>query len=161
MLFVGLGSLGTLGSLGRLGTLGTDKQTSRQTDKRTSRRGRELHLGSVFVFVVSSVRPLVVVFLGKLGRLGRLGSVTLNSLNSLNSLSSLSSLWSHWSLSSLSTEICRRLLLITREHYISRRLSSACVIVSSSTYSNSSPKPMPRAMVVTLTSGKALRRLIR
>ena len=31
-----------------------DKQTNRQADKRTSRRGSELHLGSVFVFVVSS-----------------------------------------------------------------------------------------------------------
>lgn len=36
---------------------------------------------------------------------------------------------------------------------ISRRLSRAWVMVSSSTYSSSSPKPMPRAIAVTRTSG--------
>ena len=46
------------------------KQTNRQVDKRTSRRGSELHLESVFVFVVSSFSSFrrichtMVVYLG-------------------------------------------------------------------------------------------------
>ena len=36
---------------------------------------------------------------------------------------------------------------------ISLRFISACVMVSSSTYSSSSPKPIPRAIVVTFTCG--------
>ena len=48
--------------------LGSYLQTSRQADKQTSRRESELHLGSVFVFVVSSLitpyhtpTPLVIL----------------------------------------------------------------------------------------------------
>ena len=47
------------------------------------------------------------------------------------------------------------------DHSISRRLSSAWVIVSSSTYSSSSPKPMPRAMEVIFSPGNCLKRFIR
>ena len=46
-------------------------------------------------------------------------------------------------------------------HSTSRRFSRACVMVSSSTYSSSSPKPMPRAMEVTFNSGNCRRRFIR
>ena len=45
--------------------------------------------------------------------------------------------------------ICR-----AANHSTSRRFRKACVMVSSSTYSSSSPKPMPRAMEVTFTSGE-------
>ena len=49
----------------------------------------------------------------------------------------------------------------TRPYSISRRLSIAWVMVSSSTYSSSSPKPMPRAIEVIFTPAKARSRLIR
>ncbi len=44
---------------------------------------------------------------------------------------------------------------------ISRRLSIACVMVSSSTYASSSPKPLPRAIEVIFSPAKARSRLIR
>ena len=46
-------------------------------------------------------------------------------------------------------------------HSTSRRFRKACVMVSSSTYSSSSPKPMPRAIEVTFTPGNCRRRFIR
>ena len=46
-------------------------------------------------------------------------------------------------------------------HSTSRRLRRAWVMVSSSTYSNSSPKPMPRAMEVTFSPGNCRSRFIR
>ena len=52
--------------------------------------------------------------------------------------------------------------LLTPNYFsISLRLTNAWVIVSSSTYSNSSPKPIPRAMVVTFKCGKRFRLFIK
>lgn len=44
---------------------------------------------------------------------------------------------------------------------ISRRFFNACVMVSSSTYSNSSPNPIPRAMDVIFSPSKRFNRFIR
>ena len=48
-----------------------------------------------------------------------------------------------------------------RNHSTVRRLAKACVNVNSSTYSSSSPNPIPRAIDVTLTCGNSRNRFIR